>query len=69
MQLGGGGRGQYGSRARDEGHILDWIYLFQAGVLEQTEAGDAKDGVENINHVARAVREATQLGILVVCCC
>lgn len=55
MQLGGGGRGQYGSRARDEGHILDWIYLFQAGVLEQTEAGDAKDSVENINHVPRSI--------------
>ena len=45
-------------------HILDRIYLFQAWILEETEASDAKHGVEDVDHIARPVGETAQLWIL-----
>jgi hypothetical protein len=51
-------------KRRSSGHILYGIYFFQTRVLEQTEAGNAKDGVEDVDHITRSVCQATQFRIL-----
>ena len=46
------------------GHILHGVYLFQTGILQQTETSNSKDGVEDVDHVARPVCETTQIRVL-----
>jgi hypothetical protein len=56
--------GQSPFTTHESEHILDRIYLFQAGILEKTEASDAKHRVEDVDHIARPVCETAQLWIL-----
>lgn len=51
-------------KCESSGHILHGVYLFQTGILQQTETSDSKDGVEDVDHVARSVCETTQIRIL-----
>jgi hypothetical protein len=41
------------------GHILHGVYLFETRVLQKTEPGDPKDGVEDIDHITRPVCKTT----------
>lgn len=43
---------------------LDRIYFLQAWVAEQAQATKAEVGVEDVHHITRPVRYATQIGIL-----
>jgi hypothetical protein len=45
-------------------NILHRVHFFQARVLEQTQPGNAKVGVKDIDHITRSVGKATQLRIL-----
>lgn len=44
--------------------LLDWVNFLEARVPEQTEAGNAKHRVEDINHITRPVRKAPIIRIL-----
>jgi len=36
-------------------HSLYGIYFFQPGILKQTEASNAKDCVEDVDHISRSI--------------
>jgi hypothetical protein len=39
-------------------HILHRVHFLQARILQQAQPGEAKIGVEDIDHVTRSVSEA-----------
>ena len=45
-------------------HPLDWIDFDELRIAQQTQASDTEDGVEDVNHVARAISNATMVRVL-----
>ena len=45
-------------------HLLDWIDFDELRIPQQTQASDTKDCVEDVDHVARAISNATMVGVL-----
>ena len=46
------------------GYSLHGVYLLQPRISEQTETGNAKDCVEDVDHVSRSISQPTEFGIL-----
>lgn len=45
-------------------HLLDWIDFDELRIAQQTQASDTEDCVEDVDHVARAISNATMVCVL-----